>query len=127
MIDPYLSKLQELELSDREQARQLRNGKRLFDANCKACHRMNHKLVGPALNGVFERRDSVWIRTLIVDIDILIKRKDKEVAALRKEYNYTEHTRFTSLTKEELDNLLYYLRLDPGGVMQVEQKVIACP
>jgi hypothetical protein len=114
-IDPWSQKLQELELNDTIALHQVEEGRMLFDANCRACHRMNHKLVGPALSGAFERRDSVWIRTLIIDIDILIKRKDKEIMKLRKEYNYTEHTRFRSLTKEQLDNLLYYLKAHPTG------------
>jgi hypothetical protein len=112
-IDPEAQEQRESELSDKTASPQEREGSMLFDANCKACHRMNHKLVGPALAGVFERRDPAWIRTLIVDIDILIKRKDKEVMKLRKEYNYTDHTRFRSMPKEQLDNLLYYLKAEP--------------
>jgi hypothetical protein len=114
-IDPLAQEPRELELNDKTALHQETEGRMLFDANCRACHRMNHKLVGPALSGVFERRDSVWIRTLIVDIDVLIKRKDEEVMKLREEYNYSDHTRFRSLTKEQLDNLLYYLKAEPSG------------
>ena len=89
-------------------------GEMIFNANCKACHRLNQKLVGPALKGVFDRRDSVWIRTLITNIDILIKRRDKQVQQLRKEYNYLEHTRFESMPKEDMDNLLIFLK-DAGN------------
>lgn len=103
------------------------SGEALFNSNCKACHRMNQKLVGPALAGVFERRDSVWIRTLIVNIDILLKRKDKQVEQLRKEYNYTEHTHFEGMSKEHLDDLLLYLKVAPKvSLSQPESTIISC-
>lgn len=125
--NPFRITLSELELKDTVRFIQVKKGEQIFFANCRACHRMNQKLVGPALAGVFDRRDSVWIRTLIVDIDILIKRKDTAVMNLRKKYDFIEHTRFTSLTKEELDNLIYYLKIDQGGRMFAGSKVIACP
>ena len=41
-------------------------GKSLFDANCKACHKIHEKLVGPALAGVYDRAPSVdWIKSFI--------------------------------------------------------------
>ena len=37
-------------------------GQVLFDANCKTCHRVHQKLVGPALASVYDRAPSIdWI------------------------------------------------------------------
>jgi cytochrome c2 len=40
----------------------IKAGESLFNANCKACHAVKRKLVGPALAGVEERAPSIdWI------------------------------------------------------------------
>ncbi|NDH91378.1 MAG: cytochrome C, partial [Flavobacteriia bacterium] len=36
-------------------------GKKLFKANCASCHKLDKKLVGPALGGVTERRSEEWL------------------------------------------------------------------
>ena len=36
-------------------------GKKLFKANCASCHKLDKKLVGPALGGVTERRSEAWL------------------------------------------------------------------
>jgi len=36
-------------------------GKKLFNANCAACHKLNKKAVGPALKGVSAKYDKEWL------------------------------------------------------------------
>ena len=36
-------------------------GKKLFNANCAACHQLNRKAVGPALRGASEKYDREWL------------------------------------------------------------------
>lgn len=62
------------------------NGKELFRNNCKACHNVDKKLVGPALKGVEERRDSAWIYNFIKSSQSMIKAGDETAAALFQEY-----------------------------------------
>jgi cytochrome c2 len=92
------------------------DGKRVFDANCKACHRLNQKLVGPALAGVYDRRDSLWITKMIVNGNRLLKRKDKIALELYKEYSPLEHMEFTYLKRNEIDALMHYLKTEPSVV-----------
>ncbi|NOQ91567.1 MAG: c-type cytochrome, partial [Flavobacteriaceae bacterium] len=33
------------------------NGKKLYNANCAACHKLDKKLIGPALKGISEKRE----------------------------------------------------------------------
>ncbi|HRG78823.1 MAG TPA: c-type cytochrome, partial [Cyclobacteriaceae bacterium] len=41
-------------------------GEALFNGNCKSCHRVKQKLVGPALAGVETRVPSIdWIKTWV--------------------------------------------------------------
>jgi cytochrome c2 len=87
-------------------------GERIFKANCNACHRIHQKLIGPALAGVLERRDSLWVIKMIRNSSRLIASGDPTAVKLFREYNGTQMTSFPSLSDEELRNLLEYLKLE---------------
>jgi hypothetical protein len=91
-------------------------GEMLFKANCKACHRMDRNLVGPALRNIYDYRDSLWITKMIVNGNQLVKRKDKIAVDLYKEYNNASHTEFTSFKNEDVDALMHYLKATQGPV-----------
>jgi cytochrome c2 len=105
------------------------NGKTLFNNYCKACHRLNQKLVGPALRDVFERRDSVWIRKMIINANKLIARGDTLAVRLFNEYYQTPHTSFEGLSKEDVDALMVYLKTteQEGGIKKIiPSTIIGC-
>lgn len=87
-------------------------GEKIFKANCNACHRIHQKLVGPALAGVLERRDSLWVIRMIRNSSQLIASGDPTAIKLFQEYNRIQMTSFTSLSDEELKTLLEYIRLE---------------
>jgi mono/diheme cytochrome c family protein len=87
-------------------------GEKIFKANCKACHRIHHRLVGPPLAGVFERRDSLWVTRMIRNSAQLIASGDPTAVKLFREYNGTQMTSFTTLSDEELRQLLEYIKLE---------------
>jgi mono/diheme cytochrome c family protein len=87
-------------------------GQKIFKANCTPCHRIRQRLVGPALAGVFERRDSLWIIKMIRNSSQLIASGDPAAVKLFREYNGTQMTSFTSFSDEELRNLLEYIKLE---------------
>jgi len=43
------------------------NGEKLFKSTCAACHRLDKKLVGPALKGITEKREQEWLISWIKD------------------------------------------------------------
>jgi mono/diheme cytochrome c family protein len=86
-------------------------GAQLFRANCKACHAIDRKLIGPALAGATDRYDSVWLTAWIRNSSKMIADGDPMAVALFKEYNKTQMTSFTSFTDQEMKDLLDYLRL----------------
>lgn len=86
-------------------------GHKIFRANCYACHRMNKKLVGPALAGVLERHDSLWVISMIRNSSQLIASGDPEAVALFREYNGTVMTSFSSFSEDELKALLEYISI----------------
>ena len=63
------------------------DGEALFKQNCKACHNIDQSLVGPALKGVNERRDSSWLYQFIKSSQTVIKSGDATATALFADYN----------------------------------------
>src|SRR5690606_37283916 len=53
-------------------------GKQLFDTNCKTCHRVDQRLIGPPLAGVEERAPSVqWIIDFVRNSSAVIASGDE--------------------------------------------------
>lgn len=88
-------------------------GGQIFNANCKACHRVQQKLVGPALAGVQDRAPSIdWIKRFIKNSSAVIASGDEYAVNLYNEYNKTQMTAFTSLKDEEIMNVLAYIKAE---------------
>jgi mono/diheme cytochrome c family protein len=86
-------------------------GEALFNANCKACHRVDQKLVGPALAGVQDRAPSIdWIKKFIRNSSAVIASGDDYAVKLYNEYNKTQMTAFSSLKDEDIMNILAYIK-----------------
>jgi len=84
-------------------------GRSLFNANCRACHALDRRGVGPALRGVTERRDVDWTKRFIVNSQALIQAGDATAVALFREYGNTVMPSHTFLSDNDLDNLLSYI------------------
>ena len=57
-------------------------GKSLFNANCASCHKLNKKLIGPALKGVSAKYDKEWLYTWIKNSAAMIKSGDEQAVAI---------------------------------------------
>jgi cytochrome c2 len=90
-------------------------GEIVFNSNCKSCHRIHLKLVGPALNDVFKRRDSLWIRNMILNSQKMVKAGDRRAVALFNEYNQAQMTAFEGMKEVDLRHLFEYLKMDHGS------------
>ena len=69
-------------------------GKKLFNANCAACHKLNKKAVGPALKGVSAKYDKEWLYSWIKNSSAMIKAGDAQAVAIWEEYNRTAMNAF---------------------------------
>lgn len=88
-------------------------GESLFNANCKACHRVSQKLVGPALAGVDERAPSIdWIIKFVKNSSAVIASGDDYAVKLYNEYNKTQMTSFSSFKEEDVMNILAYVKAE---------------
>lgn len=86
-------------------------GESLFNANCKACHRIDKKLVGPALQDVYNRAPSIdWIKSFVKNSSGVIASGDDYANKLYNEYNKTQMTAFTSFKDADIMNVLAYIK-----------------
>ncbi len=89
---------------------QVVTGKKLFDANCAACHKLDSKLIGPALGDVTERRDTKWLHAWIKDNAALRASGDKDAIAIYDEYSGSPMMAFPQLSDEDIDAVLAYTK-----------------
>lgn len=86
-------------------------GQSVFNANCKTCHRVHQKLVGPALANVYDRAPSIdWIKSFIRNSAGVIASGDAYAVKIYNDNNKTQMTAFSSLKDEEIMNVLAYIK-----------------
>ncbi len=84
-------------------------GEALFKKNCKSCHNLHQKLVGPALSGINERRDSAWVYQFVKGSQAMVEAGDATAVALFQEYNQVIMPNQT-VTDDELASILDYIK-----------------
>ncbi len=104
----------------------IKAGEDLFNGNCKSCHRVKQKLVGPALAGVYDRAPSIdWIKNWVRNSSKVIASGDKYAVTLYNEYNKSQMTAFTSYKDDQILSILAYIKSEadkpdaPAGGPQV--------
>ena len=92
---------------DVDEARQ-KEGKKLFKSLCASCHKLDKKLVGPALAGVEGRRENDWLKAWIRNNAELRATGDKDANEIFEEYNGSNMSAFPQLSDKNIDDILYY-------------------
>lgn len=95
------------------------NGEKLFKANCAACHKLDKKLVGPALEGVTDRREHDWLISWIKDSPGMIKSGDKLAVQVFEENNKLPMTPFPQLSEQDILDILEYTKGEPVAKTEV--------
>jgi len=103
-------------------------GKALFNASCKSCHRVDQKLIGPALAGVTGRAPSIqWIKDWVHNSAKVVASGDSYATALFAEYKGSQMTAFTSLTDAQIMQILAFVEapveLPPVDTTKVDPKL----
>lgn len=83
-------------------------GEAKFNAICTACHMADQRMIGPALKGVYERRNPAWVMNMIINPDKMLK-EDPIAKALLKEYNNAIMLN-QNLSEDETREVAEYLR-----------------
>lgn len=89
------------------------NGKKLFNSVCAACHKLDKKLVGPALLGITEKRDQDWLIAWIKDSPGMIKSGDKLAIQVFEENNKLPMTPNPQLSDQDIIDILEYTKGEP--------------
>ncbi len=85
-------------------------GEKLFADNCKVCHTVETRLIGPALKGVYDRRELPWIYAFIKNSTKLIADGDEQAVAVFNEYNQIPMTAFDFFSDEEILSIMAYIK-----------------
>lgn len=88
----------------------IKAGESLFKANCKACHAMDKKLVGPALQGVHERRETGWLLKWINNAPALFESGDEIAVQLVEENGGNVMSAFPTLKEDQILSILAYVQ-----------------
>jgi mono/diheme cytochrome c family protein len=86
-------------------------GESLFNANCRVCHAVKQRLVGPALEGVYDRRDMDWILAFVKNSQAVIASGDDYAVALYGEFNQTVMPSF-NFSDAEIQSIISYVRFE---------------
>ena len=89
------------------------NGKKLFNANCAACHKMDKKLIGPPLGGINDRRENEWLQAWIKDNNALRASGDQDAIDIFEEYNGMPMTPYPQLSEQDINDILAYTDGEP--------------
>jgi len=83
-------------------------GKEVYDQMCLACHRIGKKFIGPAPDGILERRSPEWVMNMILNPDQMVK-EDPLAKELLMEFNGSPMAN-QGLNEEQARAILEYFR-----------------
>ena len=84
------------------------SGKKLFNQLCTSCHMINEESIGPAIEGILDRRSPEWIMNMILNPTEMLQ-KDPIAKKLLAEYNY-EYMYNQNLIEDEAREIIEYFR-----------------
>jgi len=97
-----------VEFGDEIDTEMAAQGEAKFNTICVACHMVDQRMIGPAMQGVYERRSPEWVMNMILNPDGMLK-EDPIAKALLKEYNNAIMLN-QNLSQEEARAIAEYLR-----------------
>ncbi len=84
------------------------SGEAVYNQMCLACHRIGQKFIGPAPNGVLERRSPEWVMNMIMNPERMVK-EDPLAKDLLMEFNGSPMAN-QGLTQDQARAVLEYFR-----------------
>jgi len=84
-------------------------GKKLFNSNCAACHKLDKRLIGPPLKGIANTREREWLHAFIRDNQALRASGDSLAIQVYEAYNKIPMLTYPNFSEEDIDNILAYL------------------
>jgi mono/diheme cytochrome c family protein len=88
-------------------------GEALFKSKCTTCHKLDQRLIGPALGPQLESEtDDKWLTKWIQNNQSLIAAKDPKALKIYNEYNQSGMTVFGDLSDDDVTNIITYVRTE---------------
>lgn len=100
-------------------------GESNFKTNCSTCHKIWEVRIGPALNGVTERRSVEWLSSWIRNSQAMIASGDETAVQLWEEYNQTVMTSYPSFSDDDILALLAYVQSETAKGPPVAEVTVA--
>src|SRR5688572_9890803 len=98
----------------------IKAGEALFKANCKSCHAVDRKVIGPALAGAETRVPSItWLHDWVRNSAKVIASGDEYANKIYLEYNKSQMTAFTALKDQDIDNIFAYVNAEANKPKEV--------
>ena len=85
-----------------------KKGEEVYNQMCLACHRVGKKFIGPAPNGILERRSPEWVMNMILNPEGMVK-EDALAKDLLMEFNGAPMAN-QGLTEEQARSVLEFFR-----------------
>ncbi|MBS1524210.1 MAG: c-type cytochrome, partial [Bacteroidetes bacterium] len=86
-------------------------GEAIFKAKCTTCHKIDSRLIGPALGPqLTSETDDKWLTKWIQNNQALIAAKDPKALKIYNEYNQAGMTVFGDLSDADVTNIITYVR-----------------
>ena len=86
----------------------IEKGASVFKAKCTACHLPDKKLIGPAVKGIYERRNPTWVMNLLLNPDQMLN-EDPDAKAMLATFNNVRMLD-QNLTEDEARALSEYMK-----------------
>jgi len=102
-------------------------GKKLFGLNCKSCHALNKKVVGPALAGVTSKYETPWLISWVRNNIALRESGDALAIKVWEENGKGQMNAFTSLSDSDILSILAYIKVGETTVDPVPTTVDPVP
>ncbi|TWR26547.1 c-type cytochrome [Mucilaginibacter pallidiroseus] len=88
-------------------------GEAIFKAKCTACHKIDTRMVGPALGPqITEETDDAYLTKWIQNNQALIAAKNPKALKIYNEYNQAGMTVFAELSDADVANVITYARTE---------------
>lgn len=85
-----------------------KKGEEVYNQMCLACHRVGKKFIGPAPDGILERRSPEWVMNMILNPEGMVK-EDALAKDLLMEFNGAPMAN-QGLTEEQARSVLEFFR-----------------
>ncbi len=97
--------------AEAEASPEYQKGLKIWENNCASCHKVNAKLIGPPLAGVYDKYEREWLYKWIKNNQALVKSGDA-LAQKAAAYDASIMTAFPMLKDEDIDATLTYIKVE---------------